>query len=84
MVGTRPSDPPVTLELRTGEEPVTLTIGDGEVRSTIGSVKEPDGVISGPAREIARVLFIGRSLAAARKRGVTYKGDRKVFARLKR
>ncbi|MGZ3528953.1 MAG: winged helix-turn-helix transcriptional regulator, partial [Vulcanimicrobiaceae bacterium] len=60
MVGTRPSDPPVTLELRTGEEPVTLTIGDGEVRSTIGSVKEPDGVISGPAREIARVLFMGR------------------------
>jgi DNA-binding HxlR family transcriptional regulator len=77
-----PAKPPVSLEVRTGEEPVTLTIG-GDIRSSIGCVKNPDAVISGPAHEILRVL-LGRSpLSDAVKRGVTYKGDRKILGRLR-
>lgn len=78
-----PSKPPVSLEVRAGEQPVTLTTQDGSIHSAIGAVKKPDAVISGPARDVARVLLAGESLASARKRGVSYTGDRAVLERIR-
>lgn len=79
----QPCEPPVTLEVRTGDEPVTLTIGNGEIRSSIGSTAHPDAILTGPVREVARVLLGGTKLAAARNRGITFSGDRKVLRRLR-
>jgi len=79
-----PSQPPVTLEVRAGDEPVTLSIGSGGVRSRLGPAQKPDGIISGPAAEVVQVLFARQPLEQARKRGVRYKGDRSVLARLTR
>ena len=82
VTDAEPSKPPVMLEVRAGEEPVTLTIGNGEIRSSLGSAKNPDAIISGPVREVARLLLARAPLADALKRGVTYKGDRKILRRL--
>jgi hypothetical protein len=76
-----PSQPPVTLEVRSEGATVTLVTAEGAIQSRIGSTPKPDAVLSGPAREIAHVLLGGASLSAARKRGVSYSGDRKVIER---
>ena len=59
-----------------------LRTEDGAILSAIGRVKKPDAVLSGPAREVAAVLLGGASLTAARKRGVSYSGDRKILERM--
>lgn len=79
----QPAQPPVTLEVRIDDEPVTVSIGGGEVRSSIGAAQRPDAVISGPVRAVMNVLFARENVDAARKSGVSYKGDRTVLARLK-
>jgi len=78
-----PSQAPVTLEVRAGGEPVTLSTHAGSIRSSIGPAQEPDAVLSGPAREVARVLLSRAPLAEARKRGVHYTGERKVLERIR-
>jgi DNA-binding HxlR family transcriptional regulator len=82
LTDAAPNQPPVTLEIRTGDEPVTLSIGGGVVRSSLGAGEHPDAVIAGPARHVACVLLANASLADARKRGVTFTGSRKVLSRL--
>ncbi len=78
-----PCKPPVALEVRTGDEPVTLMTVDGKVESRIGTVPNPDAVLSGPARDLAAILFGGASVTAAHKRGVRYTGDTKVLERIR-
>ncbi len=79
-----PDKPPVTLEVRAGDEPVTLATVEGEIRSTIGARPHPDAVLSGPAREVARVLLGGARLADVAKGGVRYRGSPAVLARFTR
>jgi DNA-binding HxlR family transcriptional regulator len=79
-----PEKPPVTLEVRAGGEAVTISTGNGAVRSKVGAAEAPDAVLCGPPREVVRVLLGGESLPAARKRGVRYQGDRNVLARFTR
>jgi DNA-binding HxlR family transcriptional regulator len=79
-----PELPPITLEVRAGDHPVTLTTENGEVHSKIGSVPHPDAVIAGPAREVVRVLLGAEPLQKARKRGVKYTGKPGVLQRLTR
>jgi DNA-binding HxlR family transcriptional regulator len=79
-----PNEPPITLEVRAGDQPVTLRTANGGVRSEIGAPQHADAVIAGPAREIARVLLGGEPLEKARRRGVKFSGDRRVLERLAR
>lgn len=78
-----PRKPAVSLEVRTGDEPVTLTTSKGHITSRIGTVEAPDAVLSGGAREVAAVLLGGVPLARARKMGVRYSGDPAVLDRIR-
>src|SRR5947209_3321244 len=42
-----PDRPPVQIELRTGDEPMTIRTGGGEVRAHPGAAEDPDLVLSG-------------------------------------
>lgn len=79
-----PDEPPVTLEVCIKGESVTLSTSGGAIRSQMGATASRDAVLAGPAREVARVLLGGASLSAARKRGVTYSGNRAVLERIRR
>lgn len=68
-----------TLEVRTGDEPLTVEVGGGTVKITPGRSDEPDAVIGGPARLVLPVLAGRVPLARAR---VTFEGDRAVLRRL--
>jgi DNA-binding HxlR family transcriptional regulator len=79
-----PDGPPVTLELRTGDEPLVVeTAGDGHVRSRRGSAQHPDAVLSGPPRLIFGVLSGRLDLDDARRQGLEVAGDTAALRRVR-
>jgi DNA-binding HxlR family transcriptional regulator len=75
-----PAAPPVTLEIRTGDGPMTLKIG-GTVAPHRGAAERPDAVLEGSAEGIVRVLLGGYAPGST---GVDAEltGDRAVLDRL--
>jgi hypothetical protein len=77
-----PSARPVRVEVRSGEEPVTIeTVGDGSVTARVGSVEAPDPRLEGPPQVILGLLVGKIGIAEARKKGVKCQGDRTVLRR---
>jgi DNA-binding HxlR family transcriptional regulator len=77
-----PDEPPVVIELRAGDEPVTVTAKNGSVRVRIGAAENPDAVISGTPRLVYAVLKGEMDLARACAAGIDFKGDVKALCRL--
>lgn len=77
-----PKEPAVTIEVRTGDEPVVIETVGGMVRTRRGSVDHPDAVISGKPGPILGLLSGRLDLAAARQRGLHFSGNQKVLERL--
>jgi DNA-binding HxlR family transcriptional regulator len=77
-----PDAPPVTIVVRTGEQPVLVQAIDGDVRVRPGTVSDPDATVSG-APQIVVGLFSGEfDLATARARGLEFEGDREALRRV--
>jgi DNA-binding HxlR family transcriptional regulator len=77
-----PERAPVTLELRAGDEPVTLEVGGGEVRAKPGPAEKPQAVLTGPPQLIIGLLMGRIDLAHARATGLQYEGDPAVLRRV--
>jgi len=77
-----PDRPPVTIELRTGEEPMIIETVDGAVRARGGSVEEPDLVLSGAPQLVVGLLSGTLALAEARARGLECEGDANALRRV--
>src|SRR5262245_52416355 len=60
-----PDEPAVTIELRAGDEPVTVTAMNGTVRVRPGAAQNPDAVVSGTPRLVYAVLKGEMDLARA-------------------
>jgi DNA-binding HxlR family transcriptional regulator len=81
----RPDEPPVTIAIRTGDEPLAVSVGGGDVRaSTAAHDREPDLVITGPAKPILGIIAGKLPAAAASSVGVSITGDRGVLERIAR
>jgi DNA-binding HxlR family transcriptional regulator len=74
-----PKRPPQTLEVRTGDEPLSIEVGRGAVRIRAGRPDDPDAIIGGPVRLVLPVLAGRTPLARAR---VLFEGDPSVLRRL--
>lgn len=74
-----PKRAPQTLEVRTGDEPLTVDVRRGTVRVRPGRPDAPDAIIGGPPRFVLPVLAGRVTLATAR---VLFEGDRAVLRRL--
>jgi DNA-binding HxlR family transcriptional regulator len=70
-----PDEPPVRIELRTGEEAVTLDTVDGSVRTRPGPAETPDLILTGPPQLVVGVLTGRLTLADAQAAGLEYDGD---------
>jgi DNA-binding HxlR family transcriptional regulator len=70
-----PDQPPVTVEVRTGEQPVLLRTDAGAVHVQPGTVPEPDATLEGPPGVVMAVLTRGLDLDAARRQGLRVTGD---------
>jgi DNA-binding HxlR family transcriptional regulator len=77
-----PDDPPVTIEVRTGEGPMLIETVDGEVRARAGSTDRPDAVLTGTPRLILAVISGGLRLADAEARGLRCEGNRESVMRV--
>src|SRR5690349_17958009 len=61
-----PDAPPATVEVRTGDQPVTIVAHAGKVAIRLGPADAADATITGPAREIMGMLLGMLPPAAAR------------------
>lgn len=82
MLGDRrPDGDPVTLELRIGDEPITVSAREGEMKVTMGRVSDPDAALAGPEKPIMGLLLGFLDRGAAEAMGVTVDGDPDVIGR---
>ena len=82
LTDREPKRAPSVIEIRGGEQPVTVEAGNGVVRTRLGAADKPDAVITARP-DLALALLLGRvDLATARARGLELEGDARVLRRL--
>jgi DNA-binding HxlR family transcriptional regulator len=77
-----PDRPPIKIEIQTGGETIAIETSGGSVETRVGSVTNPDVVISGTPRVIASLLTGKADLAQAQAAGLKYKGDPEALRRV--
>src|SRR4051794_6125057 len=70
-----PDEPPVTVELRTGDVPMVVETVDGAIRVHPGTAGHPDAVVSGEPEVVINVLRGRLDLRTAKRQGVRVEGD---------
>jgi DNA-binding HxlR family transcriptional regulator len=78
-----PDGPPVTIEVRAGDQPMLIQTVGGGVRVRPGTATHPDAVLSGTPRLVLGLLTGALDLAAARASGLGYDGDPELLRRLR-
>jgi DNA-binding HxlR family transcriptional regulator len=81
--GVDPSRPDTTIEIHTGDSPMTIVSTRGRVQVRPGPADFPDLVISGPPEGVVGLLAGRLDKAAASERGVSVQGDIRRLARLR-
>jgi DNA-binding HxlR family transcriptional regulator len=79
-----PERPPVTIEVRAGEQPLLIETVDGQVRVRPGTAPRPDATLSGTPAVIMDVLTRQLDLATATARGLDFEGDPQAVRRIAR
>lgn len=79
----RPDEPPATLEVRTGDEPLLIRTEDGTVTIRADSADQPDALLSGPPDTVLALLIGQMGLADAESSGARYLGDPRLLHRLR-
>lgn len=77
----RPEGDPATLELRLGDEPIAIAIGDAGTEVRLGPASDPDAALTGPEKPILGFLLGRLSLDQSEGLGVSVSGDRSVVER---
>jgi DNA-binding HxlR family transcriptional regulator len=78
-----PEDPPVTIEVRAGEEePMLIETADGEVLIRPGAAVQPDAVLIGSPHLVLGVISGVLELAAAERLGLRCQGSRESVMRV--
>lgn len=77
-----PEEPPVAIELRTGDEPMVIETVDGRVRTRRGAIEHPDAVITARPGLVLGLLSGRLDMAEARERGLEFKGSQKALRRV--
>lgn len=81
--GVDPSRPDITIDIHTGDSPMTIVSDRGRVQVQPGPADCPDLVISGPPEGVFGLLAGALGKAAASERGVVVQGDIRRLARLR-
>ena len=77
--GRTPDQPPITIELRAGAEPITVEIGKGKLHTRPRAAENPDLILTGATQLVVGVLTGQLSLATARARGLRTQGNTKIL-----
>jgi DNA-binding HxlR family transcriptional regulator len=82
LTDSSPNEPPITIQVRAGDEPLIVETVDGAVRARPGMVANPDAVLVGPPDITIGVLRGQFDLANAKKRGLRFEGSVAALRRL--
>ena len=82
LVDRQPHRRSMTIEVRTGDQPMLIETANGELRVRPGTADSPDAVITGGPALVLGLLMRRLSLPAARARGLSFRGDSAVLRRL--
>jgi len=82
LVDNAPSEPPIAIEVQTGDEPMVIETIEGKVRTRRGAVERPDAVLSGRPGLILGLLSGRLDLAEARNRGLELTGSERALHRV--
>jgi DNA-binding HxlR family transcriptional regulator len=82
LVDKTPTEPPVAIELRTGDEPMVVETVDGKVRTRRGIAEKPAAVLTGRHGLILGLLSGRMDLVEARERGLEFSGDERALHRV--
>lgn len=77
-----PEGPPVAIELRSGDEPLSIEIADGRVRARPGAAAAPALVLKGRHELVFGVLMGKIAFKAAQAAGMSHEGDPGVLVRV--
>jgi SCP-2 sterol transfer family len=78
-----PDQSPVTIELRFGEDAITVETGDGKVRTHPGAAEKPDLILTGAPQLLVGILTGQLNLTTARARGLQTQGNAKILLRFR-
>jgi DNA-binding HxlR family transcriptional regulator len=81
--GVDPLRPELTIEVRCGDEPMTVRSSDGRVRVLPGRADAPDLVLTGPPDAVVGLLARRIDASEAKARGLAVTGDVRVLRRLR-
>jgi hypothetical protein len=82
--GTEPDRPPLVVELRAGDSPVTVESARGEVRFRPGPALSPDLILTGPPPVVMGLLSGRLDQKQAEDLGASVLGDLSPLSRLRR
>jgi len=82
LTDATPDRPPISIEVRSGNEPMVIETVRGAVRARPGRIERPDALIAGPPRVVIGLLVGRLDLPAARAQGLEYEGDAEILGRL--
>ena len=74
--------PPVTIELRTGDQPIVVEATGGAIRTHPGGADDPDAIVTGEPDIVIGLLKGRLDLRDAKRRGLRVDGDAKALRRL--
>jgi DNA-binding HxlR family transcriptional regulator len=77
-----PARPPVTIDIRTADQPMILETIDGSVHVRPGSAAHADATVRGTPRVVLGLLMGGVDLASARAAGLEFDGDVEALRRI--
>lgn len=81
--GVDPARPELTVEVRCGDEPMTIRSAGGEVRVDRGQAAAPDLVLTGPPDATVELLAQRIDAGEAAARGLAVTGDAGLLRRLR-
>src|SRR6202035_2096991 len=70
-----PKQPPVTIELRTGDRPIVIETRDGAIHTRLGPAENPDATLTGDPKPILGFLLGMIEPTGAKAAGATFEGD---------
>jgi DNA-binding HxlR family transcriptional regulator len=82
LTDRRPDESPVTVELRTGDQPIVVEARDGTIHTRLGPADRADLTLTGPPRPILGLLLGRLGPADATAQGVGYDGDPAILHRI--
>jgi DNA-binding HxlR family transcriptional regulator len=82
LTDRQPEASPVTVELRTGDQPIVIEVREGTISTRLGPADSPDATLTGPPTPILGLLLGLLRRADAKANGVDYQGDRTVLDRI--